>query len=318
MSRVVTIGCPACDIPLRLRASPEEGERFNCPECGATIDLNADETGELFVTTAPQPFAEKPASPSIGRKWKPSFPVRRLTSVVATNAASARAAIASVTSFLSDPLAIAWLAAGGAAIVLCSMAYFTSTENAAENLPDVSVASNDSESTPNPVDDEQVPSNLPIAEEDQSEVSPPDSELDSPPEEIVESDMPEVTPPLPTAELTNAPPRTPVVAVRPKIVEPRPVPVSERIVFRVARFDTNGPKPFREVRLILSEMINTEIIFDDSVTDSEAVLDFAVDVKADDATVSQLLQLAVAQAELRFEIDGRRIVLYPANSPEEL
>lgn len=134
--------CPHCSTVLRIRDRKLVGRRIACPECAAGIEV-VDNAGSFSVVAAVETTPQSSASP---------LPVARRKSKKAAGAIDANSpeldeykprerpvhsnaadddpvAAAAVPAVLKSPVAVAWIVAGGVAILLIAVVVFWPTNS---------------------------------------------------------------------------------------------------------------------------------------------------------------------------------------------
>ncbi|QDT38273.1 hypothetical protein Pan189_26630 [Stratiformator vulcanicus] len=328
-------------MPFRLMVLGREDRDFECPECGCALLLRHDVEGlpSVSAPTEIPAVTQRVAIRDVG--------ISTVAGALQV-ATYARETLFRITKTLSDPLVIAWGTAGCGAVILGWMVWQIEVnappEQTSSDRPPLLASHGHEEGTVTqpPID---VQSKLPKAVISSPEFPSPKEDLSSGPGLAVRDTETDPTPPrfgpspTETDDFSIANDSSdfastgsfPTVVysgfdrARQAVVAPRPtddthqrqVDLAEQLALRVARFDTNGPKPFREIRLVISEMAGAPINFDETIDDPELLLEGTVNLMATDSSLKEILSRAASQMNMRIEFRGVEIVLYENDATGE-
>lgn len=289
--------CPHCQTPLRIRHRPTGALTFACPDCQRPLEL-FDDDGELVVrpaaTAAPQRASESPrvlaATAATQRRWHDSKTV--------------------VSRYLTDPLAVTWIAAGLAATVLIVAVIREQSGTTVVDEVDA-MQPHDSQQVGD-ADEAITPIELPETVEHavgSASVEPVDDEsIDSETAEAIDA----VASSIPVATLR----RPPVVAGKPAVA---PAPdrrqdIEKRLRQRVVLFEQPAPIVFDALRVQIEELAAVSIDYDETLGSDPPHGRTEVRAAFEDESLATILDDVSQQAGLTYVIDPAGIRLIPRSA----
>lgn len=292
---VTKFQCPQCQTPLRLEnRALFVGRTFDCPDCGQTMQIEADGSDGVIAKPLSGPSATQSKSDA-------GFGIHRQPIASMWDQLSRRPALLGWSVAVLFAFGLFWFTRSPGERP-ASTAPAKTPEKIGESQPP-SVAkqkSNDlaEEVVPRPVPPADV---IRIADAGKQPDPKPDEPADPKPNPQPADVVPQKLPPPPD------PPDDPVPEVPGRLTAEE---IATRLNQAVARFDQTKPVAFVKLLDVLEDMVGVAIVWDLDRVDDEQ-LQKPVSMLLEQTTVGAILDAAIKQAKLQRRSADGKIVLEP-------